>query len=66
MFVFVCLSLLFLLMSLFYLVSLPGQNIASNDKDAAAVTAAVELNSRTTSVLLTLKIVHFSLELSVQ
>ena len=66
MFVFVCLSLLFLLMSLFYLVSLPGQNIVSNDKDAAAVTAAVELNSRTTSVLLTLKIVHFSLELSVQ
>ena len=53
-------------MSLFYLVSLPGQNIVSNDKDAAAVTAAVELNSRTTSVLLTLKIVHFSLELSVQ
>ena len=66
MFVFVCLSLLFLLMSLFYLVSLPGQNIVSNDKDAAAVTAAVELNPRTTSVLLTLKIVHFSLELSVQ
>ena len=55
-------------MSLFHLASISGQNTISSNKDAAAVTAAVELNSRTMSVslLLTLNIVHFSRKLSVQ
>ena len=68
MFVIVCLSLFLLLLSLFSLVSIPGQNSIFNGKDAAATTAAVELIIRTIIMLLllTLKIVYYSRELSVQ
>ena len=66
--VFVFSSLLFLLSSLFYLVSISGVNFISSNEDTVVAIVAVELNSRTMSVslFLTLKIVHFSQELSVQ
>ena len=65
---FVFLSLLFLLLSLFCLVSISGVNFISSNEDAAAAIVAVELNSRMmiVSLFLTLKIVHFSQELSIQ
>ena len=66
--VFVFSSLLFLLLSLFYLVYISGVNFISSNEDTVVAIVAVELNSRTMSVslFLTLKIVHFSQELSVQ
>ena len=68
MLAFVCLSLLFLLLSLFCLVSISGVNFISSNEDAAAAIVAVELNSRMmiVSLFLRLKIVQFSQELSVQ
>ena len=68
MFVFVCLSLLLLLFSLFSWVSISGQNSISNSKDAAVTTAAVELiiGIIIMLLLLTLKVVYYSRELSVQ
>ena len=68
MFVIVCLSLFLLLLSLFSLVPVSGQNFIFNGTDAAATTAAVELIKRTIIMLLllTLKIVYYSRELSVQ
>ena len=68
MFVIVCLSLFLLLLSLFSLVPVSGQNSIFNGTDAAATTAAVELIKRTIIMLLllTLKIVYYSRELSVQ
>ena len=68
MLAFVCLSLLFLLLSLFCLVSISGVSFISSNEDAAAAIVAVELNSRMmiVSLFLTLKIVHFSQELSIQ
>ena len=47
MFVFVCFSLLSLLLSLFSLVFISGQNFISSSKDVAASTAVVELIIRT-------------------
>ena len=68
MFVFVCFSLLLRFLSLFSLVYISGQNFISNSKDAAGTTAVVELTIRTITVsfLLTLAIIHYSRELSVQ
>ena len=68
MFVFVYLSLIFLLLSLFSLVSISGQSSIFSSKDAAATTAAGELIIRTIIMLLllTLKIVYDSREFSVQ
>ena len=68
MLAFVCLSLLFLLLSLFCLVPISGVSFISSNEDAAAAIVAVELNSRMmiVSLFLTLKIVHFSQELSIQ
>ena len=64
MLAFVCLSLLFLLLSLFCLVSISGVNFISSNEDAVAV----KLNARMmiVSLFLTLKINHFSQELSIQ
>ena len=62
MFVFVCFSLLLLLLSLFSLVFISGQNFISSSKDVAASTAVVELIIRT----ITLTIVYYSRELPVQ
>ena len=60
MFVFVCLSLLLLLLSLFSLVSISGQNSVFSSKDPAATTTAVGLIIRTIIMLLllTLKIAY--------
>ena len=68
MFVFVCFSLLLLFLSLFSLVYISGQNFISSSKDAAGTTAVVELTIRTITVsfLLTLAIIYYSRELSVQ
>ena len=68
MFVFVCFSLLLLFLSLFSLVYISGQNFISGSKDAAGTTAVVELTIRTITVsfLLTLAIIYYSRELSVQ
>ena len=68
MFVFVFFSLLLLLLSLFSLVFISGQNFIFSSKDAAASTAVVELIIRkiTVSLLLALTIVYCSLELPVQ
>ena len=56
MFVFVCFSLLLLLLSFFSLVFISGQNFISSSQDGAASTAVVELIIRkiTVSLLLTL------------
>ena len=61
MLAFVCLSLLFLLLSLFCLVSISGVSFISSNEDAAAAIVAVELNSRMmiVSLLLRSKVVHF-------
>ena len=62
MFVFVCFSLLLLLLSLFSLVFISGQNFISSSTAVAASTAVVELIIRT--ILLT--IVYYSRELPIQ
>ena len=67
MFIFVCLSLLLLLLSRFSLFTISGQNSIFCSKDAAATIAAVGLIKRTIMMLLwTLRIVYYSRELSVQ
>ena len=68
MFVFICLKLLLLLLSLFSFVFISGQNFISNSKDAAATTAADELIIGIISVLLLLKlkILYYSRELSLR
>ena len=66
MFVFVPFSLLLLLLPLFFsLVLISGQSFTCTSNDAAAKTAAVELIIRriTVSLLLTLAIVYYSLDL---
>ena len=68
MFIFVCLFLLLLSFSLLTFVFISGQNVVSSSKDTATTTAAVELIKGTIIDLfyLTLKIVYYSRELSVQ
>ena len=53
---------------LFSFVFIFGQNLSPNSKDTDVTTASVELNIRTiiTSLLLTLEIVHYLRELTVQ
>ena len=67
MFLFVYLSLLLLLLPLFSLIFISGQNFISSSKDAAAATAVVEpiISAISVSLLLTLKIVHYPWEFPV-
>ena len=67
MFLFVYLSLLLLLLPLFSLIFISGKNLISSSKDAAATTAVVEpiISTISVSLLLTLKIVHYSWEFPV-
>ena len=66
-FVFVCCFAAVLLLFLFFSLSFTfsGENVSSSSKDVAVTRAAVELNIRTIIVLLTLKTICHSWELSV-
>ena len=68
MFAFVCLTLLLPLLSIYSFVSISGQNAIFSCKDTAATTIAVKLFIRTIIMLLllTLKILFYSRELSLQ
>ena len=63
--VLLCFAVAFILFSFVFIF---GQNFSSNSKDTDFTTAAVELNIRTiiASLLLTLEIVHYLWELTVQ
>ena len=63
--VLLCFAVAFILFSFVFIF---GQNFSSNSKDTDVTTASVELNIRTiiTSLLLTLEIVHYLRELTVQ